>query len=100
MEKQQDMPTSTPAKRRVLGPCSHILVAAHTGSWRMERPQVEEEACIRCGICSKYCPTACITVNKEGCPLEFDWHYCKGCGICANECPRQALSMIPEGSGE
>ncbi|MFR6332999.1 MAG: 4Fe-4S binding protein [Eisenbergiella sp.] len=97
MDKQQDMPTSTPVKRRVLGPCSHVLVAANTGSWRMERPQVDEEACIRCGICANYCPTACITVNKEGDPLEFDWHYCKGCGICANECPRQALSMIPKG---
>lgn len=91
------MPTSTAGKRKVLGPCSHILVAANTGSWRLERPQLDESRCVRCGICARYCPTACIEVHKEGAALSFDWNYCKGCGICANECPRQALTMIPEG---
>lgn len=98
MATQQNTHTSIPMKRKVLGPCSHILVAAHTGSWRMERPDVDEALCIRCGTCSRYCPTACITVSKTGTPLVFDWDYCKGCGICANECPKQALKMIPEGS--
>lgn len=91
------MPTNTLMKRKILGPCSHVLVAANTGSWRIERPQLDEGACVRCGTCSRYCPTAAITVNKEGAPLEIDWAYCKGCGICANECPKKALSMIPEG---
>ncbi|HIS67610.1 MAG TPA: 4Fe-4S binding protein [Candidatus Scatomorpha merdipullorum] len=100
MQTQRNTPTSTPSKRRVLGPCSHILSAAHTGSWRLERPSVDESACIRCGTCARYCPTACISVSKEGAPLSFDWDYCKGCGICANECPKHALKMIPEGSGD
>lgn len=98
MEKQQDTRMSTPGKRKVLGPCSHILTAAHTGTWRMERPDVDASACVRCGTCVRYCPTACITIHKEGIPLTFDWDYCKGCGICANECPKNALRMIPEGS--
>lgn len=100
MAMQQDMHTGTPKKRRVLGPCSHILVAANTGSWRMVRPKIDHEACVRCGICAGYCPTACITVDKKADVLEFDWMYCKGCGICANECPKGALEMIPEGSEE
>lgn len=100
MAMQQDTRTTTPAKRRVLGPCSHVLVAAHTGSWRLERPSVDPELCVRCGTCARYCPTACITVNKAGFPLDFDWDYCKGCGICANECPKKALKMIPEGSAD
>lgn len=98
MAMQQDMHTSTPGKRRVLGPCSHIFAASNTGSWRLIRPKADNETCIRCGICERYCPTACITVDKEKKVLEFDWDYCKGCGICANECPRKALEMIPEGS--
>ncbi|MBQ3401378.1 MAG: 4Fe-4S binding protein, partial [Lachnospiraceae bacterium] len=56
--------------------------------------------CVRCGTCARYCPTACITVHKEGDPLDFDWNYCKGCGICANECPKQALTMVPEGGDD
>ena len=92
--------TKTPSTRKVLGPCSHVLVAAYTGSWRTERPKVDETLCVRCGTCVRYCPTACITVCREGFPLTFDWDYCKGCGICANECPKQALTMIPEGSEE
>lgn len=93
------MPTSTHATRKVLGPCSHILVAANTGSWRLERPDVDPELCIRCGTCAMYCPTACITVSKDKSefPLTFDWNYCKGCGICGNECPKKAIRMIPEG---
>lgn len=98
MAAQQDTRTSTPGRRRVLGPCSHILVAAHTGSWRTVRPKVDNEICVQCGICARYCPTACITVKKEEKTLEFDWDYCKGCGICANECPKHALEMIAEGS--
>ncbi len=97
MAMQQDTRTTTPGKRRVLGPCSHILVAAHTGAWRMVRPQVGD-ACVFCGTCARYCPTACITIDKEAKKLDFDWTYCKGCGICANECPKNALEMIPEGS--
>ena len=44
---QQNTPMNTPSKRRVLGPCSHVLVAANTGSWRLERPEVAAELCVR-----------------------------------------------------
>lgn len=101
MEVQQDMPMNTQSTRRVLGPCSHVLVAANTGSWRLERPVVDAGICVKCGICAGYCPTACIDVNKgSDKPLSFDLHYCKGCGICANECPKQSIKMIPEGSAD
>ena len=98
MALQQDMHMNTPAKRKVYGPCATVLVAAKTGSWRLERPKVDKDVCVLCGICAGYCPTACITVNKSEGSLSFDWDYCKGCGICANECPKKALKMIPEGS--
>ena len=96
MPKQQETRMSTPGKRKILGPCAVVFTAANTGSWRLERPEVDEEKCIRCGTCSRYCPTDCITIHKEGTPLEFDWHYCKGCGICVNECPKQAIKFVKE----
>ncbi len=96
MSTQRETPTSTPAKRRILGPCSVVFTAANTGSWRLERPQLDESKCIRCGTCARSCPTDCITVSRDGCPVVFDWYYCKGCGICVNECPKNALSLVKE----
>lgn len=101
MQKQQEMPMSTPNKRRILGPCSLIFTASNTGSWRLERPSVNESDCIRCGTCAKVCPVACIKVHKEGdTPVVFDWYYCKGCGICVNECPKKCISLVDERSCE
>lgn len=99
MQQQQNQLTNKPSKRRFLGACSLYYVAANTGSWRLEKPVVNPEVCVRCGICSRYCPADCITVNKEGNnPIEFDFRYCKGCGICVNECPKKALELVKEGS--
>lgn len=93
---QQDMPTNTPTKHKILGPCATVFVAAETGSWRLERPVVDESLCVRCGTCSRYCPTDCITICQNGCPVRIDWHYCKGCGICGNECPKKAITFVSE----
>lgn len=90
------MPMNTHTTRKVLGPCSHVLVAANTGSWRLVRPKVDENLCVRCGTCARYCPTACIDVHKEGFPLDFDFNYCKGCGICRTECPKKAIDWVKE----
>lgn len=101
MSKLQETPTTTPSKRRILGPCSLVFTAANTGSWRLERPVIDAEACIRCGTCSRSCPADCITINKEGdTPVEIDWHYCKGCGICVNECPKQCMKLVDERSAQ
>jgi len=83
----------------LLGPAGICFDAANTGSWRIERPRVKEDDCIKCGICAKFCPVEAITVIKEE-PISFLWDYCKGCGICANECPRKCIEMIPECGGE
>jgi len=64
------------------------------GDWRAERPIVDRDKCVKCGICWIFCPVACI-VEK---PAWFDINYdtCKGCGICVVECPHKALKMIEE----
>lgn len=85
--------------RKVLGPCATVFTAADTGSWRLERPVVDADKCVRCGICAMYCPVACVTISKEGDPFLVDWRYCKGCGICVNECPRGALRLVSEREG-
>ncbi|WP_045216892.1 4Fe-4S binding protein [Desulfonatronovibrio magnus] len=64
-----------------------------TGDWKTLRPETDTEKCIKCGMCSIYCPEFCISENEEG-YYPADLFYCKGCGICANECPKQAISMV------
>jgi pyruvate ferredoxin oxidoreductase delta subunit len=61
-----------------------------TGCWRVIKPFHDEERCIQCGLCTTFCPDACIEKGK------IDYDYCKGCGICAEECPKGALEMVEE----
>ena len=72
-----------------------------TGSWRVQRPEVNHELCIGCATCEKYCPEGCIFATKD--PMlqgkvvyEKDLDYCKGCGICAAVCPVKCIKMVAE----
>lgn len=97
MSGRQERPMSTRQGRRILGPCALVFGASHTGSWRLERPEVDAERCVRCGTCARYCPAGIIAIHREGAvPVEIDWRYCKGCGICANECPQRCVRMVSE----
>lgn len=101
MQKQQETLTKKSKRCRVLGPVANVYAAANTGSWRIKRPQVNFEECIKCGTCERYCPTDVITIKKnEAECVQIDFNYCKGCGICANECPKKCISMVPERSGK
>ncbi|MEA2102880.1 MAG: 4Fe-4S dicluster-binding protein [Thermodesulfobacteriota bacterium] len=66
-----------------------------TGTWRSERPVVDKDQCIHCGVCWLFCPDMSIVQAPEG-HFEADLTYCKGCGICAKECPVGCITMVPE----
>lgn len=66
-----------------------------TGSWRSEKPVVNQEECINCGVCVKFCPDMSIKEVEDG-KIEVDLDYCKGCSICARECPVDAIKMEKE----
>jgi pyruvate ferredoxin oxidoreductase delta subunit len=80
-----------------------------TGTWRTQRPVIDQDACIRCRICWMYCPEPAILelrkpyVTKSGrkyeVTYEIDYDHCKGCGVCAHECPVKAIKMVPEVGG-
>lgn len=97
MQKQQEVHTKELRKCRILGPVATEFDSANTGSWRLERPDVDFSKCIKCGICERSCPVDAITVHKDREEsVSIDWRYCKGCGICANECPKECMVMVDE----
>lgn len=75
MQKQQETATTRQDRCNVQGPCAYIFDSGNTGSWRLERPKVDYDACIKCGTCAMYCPANVITVDKE------KRNVSKSCGI-------------------
>jgi pyruvate ferredoxin oxidoreductase delta subunit len=69
------------------------LTAPNSG-WRVFRPVIDQEKCVKCLLCWTLCPDGVID-KTEGW-LTVDYDFCKGCGICAHECPRKAITMTKE----
>lgn len=72
------------------------LYILNTAGWRIVRPVLDKEKCIKCGLCLAFCPVNSIEKKKDA-TFEICYDYCKGCGICANECSKGAIHMAPEG---
>lgn len=66
-----------------------------TGGWRTQRPILDTSKCIKCGLCTIFCPEGCRRQTAEG-NFDANLFYCKGCGICACECWTQAITMVGE----
>lgn len=68
--------------------------AVGAGSWRFEKPVVDMEKCVLCGLCWLYCPDGVVEIKEN--LVVIDYEYCKGCGVCAAECPVGAINMVRE----
>jgi len=66
-----------------------------TGSWRVERPEIDYEHCTRCGLCFVKCPDGAISLDEQGYPV-IDYEHCKGCLICLEQCPRHSIMSKKE----
>ena len=57
--------------------------------------EVDEDACIGCGVCEVNCPNSTIRIVKyEGRWFpEFNLGLCMFCGLCVDACPMNALKM-------
>ena len=73
-----------------------IGAAGPTGSWRVMKPVIHEDKCVKCGMCWLYCPDNVIEWIPGEMP-RIDYTYCKGCGLCFSVCPRNAIEMVIEG---
>ena len=66
-----------------------------TGTWRIFRPILNKDKCVKCLRCWIFCPESAI-IRKDDDSVEIDYNYCKGCGICARECKVKAITMERE----
>lgn len=55
--------------------------------------KVNKERCIKCGICTKVCPTKFLHMEEEG-PIECFEKVCIGCGQCTAVCPNSAIDNV------
>ncbi len=64
----------------------------------VQRPESDEDVCVLCGECWKYCPAQAIRpkVKKEQKKkkLEFDYDKCIRCYCCVEVCPHGALKAV------
>ena len=60
-------------------------------------PQIEEDSCTGCGICSEVCQYNAIILLKDR-PMVFP-SLCHGCGSCTLNCPENAIREIPNQIG-
>lgn len=54
------------------------------------KPKVDEEKCIGCGECLRFCPFKAIEL-KDG-VAHIDPNKCRDCGRCIDVCPVGAIS--------
>ncbi|MBI4596092.1 MAG: 4Fe-4S binding protein [Candidatus Tectomicrobia bacterium] len=67
-----------------------------TGMWRLLRPVLSNDKCIKCFKCWIFCPDTAIDFSEKEATFTVNYDYCKGCGICNHECPVQAITMEKE----
>lgn len=54
--------------------------------------KVDEDKCIKCGLCAKNCKAACIDV-KKGEVVKIDYSRCVACGDCQLACAKGAIGL-------
>lgn len=67
-----------------------------TGNWRVFKPILDKDKCVKCLRCWIFCPEATIIRHKDD-SVDIDYVYCKGCGICADVCKVKAITLEREG---
>lgn len=59
----------------------------------MNKPVLDTEKCIACGLCAQVCGLDVIIRGENGRPIISPTAYCHACGHCVAICPHNALSM-------
>lgn len=63
-----------------------------------EKPVVDKEKCVGCGVCKKNCAHDAIAIENKTAVINYD--VCKGCGRCIGVCPMKAMKPGEENGCE
>lgn len=74
--------------------CPVGTVLGYVARCSLFKMRVDEDKCVKCGLCEKNCKAACIKVEK-GQPVTFDYTRCVTCGDCQTVCGKRALRLAP-----
>lgn len=66
----------------------------------LNKAAIEEDKCIKCGLCQKNCNFDAIYYSKSTNKYNVDNFACEGCSVCEFICPASAISMKPNVAGE
>lgn len=61
----------------------------------VSEPQIDQAACIQCGLCIRRCPAKCM--EMQGQTLVIHYGQCLACGVCIGLCKKKALSVGRQG---
>jgi 2-oxoacid:acceptor oxidoreductase delta subunit (pyruvate/2-ketoisovalerate family) len=70
-------------------------VKRNVGSWRIFRPIIDKNKCIRCRQCWISCPESAMKLDDKDFP-RIDYRVCKGCLVCADVCPVKCIKKVRE----
>lgn len=73
---------------------SQLSEPVKTDYYGFGKAMIDQEKCIRCGLCEENCSFGAIKDFSIG---EFE---CEGCGVCVDICPVQAITMQDHVSGD
>lgn len=54
---------------------------------------VDQQKCIKCGICAKECPVQILRIGENG-PEDICSEKCIACGHCVAVCPKEAIDNV------
>ncbi|HNX91397.1 MAG TPA: nitroreductase family protein [Candidatus Omnitrophota bacterium] len=56
---------------------------------------IDNDKCVKCGVCAEVCPLKIIRFMKDEAPVQFPWapKVCINCGHCVAVCPKGAFSL-------
>ena len=64
---------------------------------RVQRIDVNQKWCKRCGICIAFCPKGVYEKGSSGEPCVSKIEDCTECRLCELYCPEYAVTVIEEG---
>lgn len=53
---------------------------------------IDQEKCIRCGLCVEICPEDILVMEEDGIKVEYPLECC-WCDACEMDCPAEAIRV-------